>query len=90
MHKLWERGDLLASVVNGESLFPRRLVLKSPSSTELNVHFDAARTWIAAINALPHCRLVQRTFRHPVLGTNRVPDAVWISYGASLRRLSHC
>jgi hypothetical protein len=78
LHKLWERGDLLASVVNGESLFPRRLVLKAPSSTELSVHFDAARTWIAAINALPHCRVEQRTFRHPVLGTNRVPDAVWI------------
>lgn len=78
LHKLWERGDLLASTVTGASLFPRRLLLKSPSSTELSGHFDAARTWIAAINTLPHCRVVQRTFRHPVLGTNSVPDAVWI------------
>lgn len=78
LHKLWERGDLLAGMVTDESLFPRRLLLKSPSSTELSAHFDAARTWIAAINALPHYRITQRTFRHPVLGTNRVPDAVWI------------
>ncbi|EGF33213.1 hypothetical protein IMCC9480_920 [Oxalobacteraceae bacterium IMCC9480] len=78
LHKLWERGELLAGMVSGESLFPRRLVLKSPSSTELSEHFDAARAWIAAINALPHCRIEQREFRHRVFGNNRVPDAVWI------------
>ena len=28
VQKLWDRGELLASVVTGESLFPRRLLLK--------------------------------------------------------------
>ncbi|MFT5960531.1 MAG: hypothetical protein ACI8WM_000845 [Burkholderiaceae bacterium] len=78
VRKLWERGDLLASMVTGESLFPRRLTLKSPSSTELSEHFDAARVWIASINALAHYRVDQREFRHRLFGTNRVPEAVWI------------
>jgi hypothetical protein len=40
--------------------------------------FTDMRTWIAAINALRDYRIVRRTFRHPVHGTNRAPDAVWI------------
>jgi hypothetical protein len=43
VRKLWERGDILASLVTGEALFPRRLLLKSPTSAELAGHFDAVR-----------------------------------------------
>ena len=32
VQKLWDRGELLASLVAGESLFPRRLVLKGTTS----------------------------------------------------------
>jgi hypothetical protein len=49
VQKLWERGDILASLVTGESLFPRRLPLKCPTSAEMSEHFDAVRAWISAL-----------------------------------------
>jgi hypothetical protein len=47
VQKLWDRGDLLASVVSGEPLFPRRLTLKGPTSQEMAERFDEVRAWIA-------------------------------------------
>ena len=43
VRKLWARGDILVSLVTGESLFPRRLLFKPPTSAELAAHFDAVR-----------------------------------------------
>jgi hypothetical protein len=56
VQKLWERGDLLASVVTGEPLFPRRLTLRGPSSQEMTDRFDEVRAWIGELRgnaALP-------------------------------------
>ena len=78
LQRLWDRGDLLAERVTGESSFPRRLSLKGPSSTEMSDRFDAVRQWIAALCALPHYRVELREFRHRVLGLNQVPAAVWV------------
>lgn len=35
VQKLWDRGDLLTSLVTDETIFPKRLLLKSPTSAEL-------------------------------------------------------
>ena len=43
VQKLWDRGELLAALVGGESTFPRRLVLKVPTSTEMTDRFDDVR-----------------------------------------------
>ncbi len=55
VQKLWERGDLLASIATGERLFPRRLTLRGPTSQEMADRFDEVRTWIGELRALP-CR----------------------------------
>lgn len=85
VRKLWDRGELLASVVPaGDSpsqenaLFPRRLVLRSPSSGDITDQFAAVRTWVAELRALSHCRVTMRSFRHRIFGTNEVPDQVWV------------
>jgi hypothetical protein len=78
VQKLWERGEMLASLVSGESLFPRRLVLKGPTSAEMAERFDAVRAWVAELRAMPHCRIEMREFRHRVFGANAVPDEAWI------------
>jgi hypothetical protein len=78
VQKLWERGKILASLVTAEPLFPRRLVLKSPTSAEMADHFDAVRTWITELRATPHCRVEMREFRHRVFGANAVPCEAWI------------
>jgi hypothetical protein len=76
--KLWSRGELLASLLGGESIFPRRLPVKAPTSGEMAERFDAVRAWISELRALPHCRVELREFRHRVFGANAVPHAVWI------------
>ena len=78
VQKLWDSGELLASRVTGESLFPRRLVLKTPTSADMTDRFDEVRDWVAELRATPHCRIVMREFRHRVLGTNAVPAEAWI------------
>ncbi len=90
VQKLWDKGELLAELVPPQSpdaratLFPRRLRLIGPSSTELAERFDEVRTWMAALRqsvALGDTRgyrLVWREFRHRVLGNNTVPDEVWL------------
>ena len=78
VQKLWNRGELLASLVTGESLFPKRLALKGPTSTEMADYFDEARAWISEIRVMPHCRVEMREFKHRVFGANAVPQEAWI------------
>jgi hypothetical protein len=78
VQKLWDRGELLSCLVTGEPLFPKRLILKAPSSSELTERFEEARAWISEIRSMPYCRVEMREFRHRVLGANAVPDKAWI------------
>ena len=79
VQRLWERGALLAALAGGESLFPKRLPLKGPTSTELTQNFDAVRDWIAQLDRhAKHYRIRWRHVNHRVLGANDLPDEIWI------------
>ncbi len=78
VQKLWDKGELLRPCVQGEAMLPRRLRLVGPTSTELSERFDDVRAWIADLHHTPRLRLVMREVRHRVLGTNLVPDEVWL------------
>ncbi len=78
VQRLWERGDLLTALVEDQEIFPRRLVLKGPTSSEMAGHFDAVRAWIAALRPLPYCRIEWREFSHRVFGANTVPREAWV------------
>lgn len=78
IEKLWDRGELLSSLVTGESLFPRRLTFKGPTSAEMADHFDEVRAWIGELRAMPHCRVEMREFKHRVFGANAIPAEAWM------------
>lgn len=84
VQKLWDKGDLLRPCVHGEAMLPRRLRLVGPTSTELTERFDEVRAWMVDLrqaanpHGAPRLRIVLREFRHRVLGTNAVPDEVWL------------
>jgi hypothetical protein len=78
VQRLWNTGLLLTSIVDGETLFPRRLTLKKPTSTELTDRFEDVRRWIAELLEARHYRVVMREVRHHVIGSNAVPDEIWI------------
>ncbi|NTW52560.1 MAG: hypothetical protein HGB22_08230, partial [Chlorobiaceae bacterium] len=77
--KLWNRGTLLAPMVQGDSPFPLRLTLKGPDSRQLSDRFADVRDWIAQLtsSAGPY-RIVWRTINHRVLGNNEIPSEIWI------------
>ncbi len=78
VQKLWDKGLLLASLAEGEALFPRRLALKRPTSAELTDRFEQVRTWIADLRQGAHYRVVMREVRHHIIGSNAIPDEIWI------------
>ena len=78
LQRLWDRGELLASLVTGVSLFPRRLVLKGPTSAEMAERFEDVRAWIGELRAMSYCRVEMREVKHRVLGANTIPAEIWI------------
>ena len=81
----WDQGVLLASLSEPvgaapESLFPLRLTLRAPSSSELSERFDAVRAWAAELQHGTRAgyRLVQREVRHRVIGQNSLPGEAWV------------
>lgn len=74
----WMRGDLLRALAGGESVFPLRIRLKGPTSAELTSRFPDVRSWVAELTGCPSLRIDWRAFRHPVMGAQRLPQAVWI------------
>jgi len=78
LHKLWDQGRILASLVTEEPLFPRRLPISGPTSAEMAEQFESVRAWIRELRTLPRCRIENRTVKHRVLGTNEVPAEAWI------------
>lgn len=75
---LWDKGLMPSSLIDGAALFPRRLTLKAPASPELAERFEDVRTWIAELRQIRHCRVVMREVRHRIIGSNSVPDEVWV------------
>jgi len=76
--KLWDRGELLRSVIAPAHWLPRRLRLVLPESAELTEQTAAVRAWLADLNQIPQVRIVWREFTHRVLGASRLPDEVWL------------
>ena len=78
VRRLWNQGAILAGLVTGEALFPRRLVLKRPTAAELGERFDEVRNWSASLRSLPRVRFTMRERRHRILGLNTLPHQAWI------------
>ena len=90
IQRLWDRGELLRALLRAECSseltadtvglieFPRRLVLKKPTSKQIGEQFEQVRTWIKSLDQCTHVRVEYRDTRHKVLGRNKLPDSVWV------------
>ncbi|MCQ4322161.1 DUF3322 domain-containing protein [Stutzerimonas stutzeri] len=89
LQRLWEQGVLLRAALGGEAVFPLRLRLKKPGSTDLTGKFDVVRQWIRQLQeGEGDYRLVWKPLNHRQLGRNLLPDEVWVDdLDAALRRL---
>jgi hypothetical protein len=86
VQKLWDNGALLAELAGGPTIFPKRLRLQAPSSTELVDRFADVRVWISRLDRqAKHYRVAWRTVNHRILGSNSVPSEIWVdSLGEAL------
>lgn len=78
VQRLWERGELLRSLMSDEPMFPKRLKFTCPTSPEISEQFDAVRKWVAEVKAVSHCRIVLREYKHRVFGKNELPAEAWV------------
>ena len=78
LHRRWRRGEILASVLPAEPLFPLRLSLKGPTSAQITADFGAARDWIAGWRNQSAIPLEWRGFSHRLFGANEMPVAAVI------------
>lgn len=78
VRRWWESGELLSSLTREETLFPRRLRLKLPTSKEIADNYSEIRDWIADVRQTPYCRIVMHEIKHNVFGRNEIPAQVWI------------
>ncbi|MBW8831176.1 MAG: hypothetical protein JF606_17485 [Burkholderiales bacterium] len=82
--RLWDKGRLLSCMVAATDVFPLRLTLKVPSSSDLSDRFDEVRAWSRALQQGAKnekgrgYRLVLREVRHRVIGSNVLPNETWI------------
>lgn len=80
VRKLWDRGELLATLAGTDALFPRRLILKCPGSAEITERFEEVRQWAAGLRTVTHCRIEMRDVSHRVFGSNSLPHAAWLDH----------
>lgn len=79
VQRLWDRGLILESMVKGGQVFPRKLVLKKPTSRELSDCFDDVRRWISLLaGAEGPYRIEWKTVDHRILGSNHIPWEIWV------------
>jgi hypothetical protein len=78
VQKLWDKGELLAQLIDHESSFPKRLILKGPTSTEISENFEEVRLWAKELMNVPYCRIEMKTFSHRIFGANSIPNEAWV------------
>jgi hypothetical protein len=81
--KWWDKGTILEALVSEEALFPKRLILKGPSSADMLANFDKVRLWSQSLVAMPHIKLEMREVNHRQLGFNQLPAEAWLENSAA-------
>jgi hypothetical protein len=77
--RYWERGEILRSRLQEEPLFPLKLRLRRPTSSELATHFDEVRLWISQFSRLEGYDIQWKEIRHHIHGRNSLPQAVYVA-----------
>ncbi|MEI6177623.1 MAG: DUF3322 domain-containing protein [Verrucomicrobiota bacterium] len=78
LRRRWQRGEILASSLTQDPLFPLRLSIKGPSSAQISADFGAARDWIAEWGNHKVIPIEWRAFSHRLFGDNQMPSAAII------------
>jgi len=82
VERLWIRGRILAAIVSGQALFPRRVPLRRPDRKAMAERFGDVRAWIQALENASKAKrgfgyeIVWSEINHRQLGRNRIPVGI--------------
>jgi hypothetical protein len=75
IERQWARGRLLVD----EDVFPLRVPLKGPTSSQLSDSFSQVQSWISELRSQEGLyRIEWRSVRHRLLGSNLIPAKIWV------------
>lgn len=89
LRRRWDRGELLRAHAHGRPWEPVSLPLRGPTPSELTSRLSDARAWAARWRAASPTvlRLESRTVGGRLVGSNEVPDRVWVDSPDAMWRL---
>ncbi len=90
--KKWEKGDFLREAIEETGLFPYRVSLSGPSSSDLGEHFSDARAWVREIEGAADrsdsFAVEWREVNNRIIGQNRIPVALVFDELSALARFA--
>lgn len=93
LQRRWDRGEILAACVTGETVFPLRLKLSKPTARDITERFDEVGLWAQALREASRERrgfgytIEWQETRHRIHGRNILPTAVFVSSEEDALRL---
>jgi hypothetical protein len=91
--RVWERGQILAAGITGETLFPLKLSMRRPEAQAIGHSFEAVRGWIRELEENSRSSrgfgydIEWADINHRQLGRNRMPSRVAIPTESDALRL---
>ena len=85
----WQRGDILASTIRQDGLFPLRLPIRGPNSAQITADFSKVRDWTATWREQTLFSVEWRSFSHRIFGENQMPSAVVIADARLATKIIH-
>ena len=84
LQRRWDRGEILATCVTGETIFPLRLKLSKPTARDVMERFDEVGRWAQALREESRERrgfgyaIEWQETRHRIHGRNMLPAAAFV------------
>lgn len=76
LRRQWERGDFLANSLANDSIYPLRLPIRGPSSSEISADFASVQEWVANWQRQTGISCEWKAVGHRLFGANEIPSGV--------------
>lgn len=79
LRRQWERGDFLSNSIAPGDLYPLRLSIRGPNSSEITADFAAVQDWAENWRQQSDLLCEWKSVGHRLFGTNQIPSSVVFS-----------
>lgn len=87
LQKLWEKGHFFTALVQNQPIFPLKLKLHKPNSSQIANQFEQVRKWVAQLQSLAEIKIEWKIVAHRIQGEQQLPESLWIENIEAVLRL---